>query len=68
MIWNLLTHLGFDLVCLCGHRKSEHDFDSLTPAGFCQHGNWRSGCSCMYYEPKGLRPVEPNRHVSGLPQ
>lgn len=61
MIWKLLIRLGFDLTCLCGHRRSEHDFTRPTESGFCQNGSWREGCDCCIYEPKGFRPVDPDR-------
>lgn len=64
---NFLLWLGLaDPQCLCGHKWSEHDFDAVTPKGFCQNGSWASGCDCMIYEVKGSRPVEKNRHLHGV--
>lgn len=59
--WMLLWAGISDVLCICGDRWSQHDFDSLTPAGFCQSGDFTSGCSCMQYEPKGLRPKQDRR-------
>lgn len=52
MISRFLLWCGIDILCgnpLCHHRRSEHDFDSVTPAGFCQHGDWRTGCDCIAF-------------------
>ena len=55
-----------DPLCLCGHQWSEHDFDDVTPKGFCQNGDWASGCSCMIYEVKGSRLIDKQRHLNGI--
>jgi hypothetical protein len=67
-IWiaRLLVAFGVDLECLCSHLKSKHDFDPPTETGFCQSGSWRDGCNCCAYEPRGLRPADPDRHVNGI--
>lgn len=61
VIARVLVYFGADLICLCGHRRSEHDFDEWTPNGCCQHGDYASGCDCMVYEVKGSRPVDRSR-------
>lgn len=55
VIANFLLYLGVDMPCICSHRHSDHDFDSLTPSGFCQDGDYATGCGCMRYEVKGNR-------------
>jgi hypothetical protein len=63
-IWigRLLLYMGWaDPPCICGHKHSEHDFDNVTPTGFCGNGHYSDGCSCMAYEVKGSRGIEDRR-------
>lgn len=62
MLGNLLLYFGLaDPQCLCGHKHSEHDFDSITPHGACQSGHWSDGCDCLVYEVRGSRAIDKNR-------